>query len=186
MRFILQMSSCKACIHTFCITYLVPCHIKQAIPRNCADITILKTCIHPNASQEHRNTRGAQHNGAFKNTSAFFWQFLPGSETFLTIWIIPLPPQNQSKWKKLFSMSSPDWFSAVHADGTTMNHQLVLCVHRLLSPPASDLLQMWSKVTFYYYCSSKCSFSRNSHWSMFYISSWYASENPTSLLCRVY
>lgn len=40
-----------------------------------ADITILKMRVHLNASQEHRNTRGLQHNGAFKNTSAFFDSF---------------------------------------------------------------------------------------------------------------
>lgn len=144
-RFILQMSSWKACIHTFCITYLVPCHIKQAILWNCASITILETCIHPNASQEHRNTRGAQHNGAFKNTSALFWQFLPGPETFLTIWIIPLPPQNQSTWKKLFSMSNPDWFSAAAADGTTMNlPTFALCAQAVISTsvwPFANVIQ---------------------------------------------
>lgn len=39
---------------TLCITYLVPCHMKQSILWNSAAKTTLETWIHPNASWEYR------------------------------------------------------------------------------------------------------------------------------------
>lgn len=73
-------------------------------------------------------------------------------------------------------MSDPDWFSAVTVDGAKLSPlPSALCAQAVIST-SSDLLQMWSKVTFQYYCSTKCSFSSNHHWSMFYVSSWHALE----------
>lgn len=64
------------CMCTYSLHHIpVPCHIKQAVLWYCAGRTTLKTHVHPSAPQERRNIRGAPHNSAFKNTSAFLDSF---------------------------------------------------------------------------------------------------------------
>lgn len=50
--------------------------------------------------------------------------------------------------EEIFSMSDPDWFCAVTVDGAkTSPLPSALCAQAVIST-SSDLLQMWSKVTF--------------------------------------
>lgn len=112
---------------TLSITYLVPCHIKQYS---------LKLCC----QKQFRNMHSPQcilriQNGAFKNASAFFLGFLLSSKTSLTTWGTPLA-QHQSKWKKVFPCLILTGFHLWLQMELKQAHHLLLCVHRLLPPPA--------------------------------------------------
>lgn len=137
-RFIWQISSWKRMLlhcplHTSCHVTL------NNILWNSAAKNSLETCIHPNASWEYRMVH--------------LKMLLPFFRIFTKLKDIPYYMRNSSstasvKMEESFSMSDPDWFSSVTADGAkTSPPPSALCAQAVTST-SSDLLQMWSKVTF--------------------------------------
>lgn len=92
------------------------------------------------------------------------WQFLPRDISCCTDNLCHTTESVRKKvsGRNFFCMSPIG--SGIVVDGSTTNLptfcSVITCVHRLISPPASDLLQIWSKMTFCYYCTGKCSFFR--------------------------